>query len=267
MRFLPNIFKRRKKRNKLIVQLKKQASVLNPEEVADQILKKSPIIQYNYKKHQLYINNEKSALYHIINSTEKVEKLVDAIDLDKCNIVLDIGANTGLFTYFIKKKFPDAIVYLFEPDERLIPVVKKNIDGLNNCFIVPFAVSNTDNEEITFYVNPNSAQTNSTIKEAITTIDKKAEIITKNILTTTIDTFCLKKSISNVDVLKIDIQGGEYTALSKATAILPQTKVLLAEMSFFVEDTIDLLNFIRRYFKKYKPVNAVFMGADLKFYN
>jgi FkbM family methyltransferase len=255
-----------KKRNDLINEIAKEKNILNPEEVADQFLAKKTIINYKYKKEELYINNEASALYHLVNSTSKIEKLVDAIDLDECGTAMDIGANTGLFTYFLKKKYPSAKVFLFEPDERLFPIIERNLNGFDNCNLLPLAISDKDNDEIDFYINPNSAQTNSTIKEAVTCMEMDDVIFSKKIKTITIDTFCLQNNIQKLDAIKIDIQGAEFTALQSSPVTLQKTKILIAEICFLMPDTIPLLILLNKYYPYHKPINQIIMGADLKFF-
>jgi FkbM family methyltransferase len=250
----------------ILNELKKEPNILNPDEIVEQITDKKKMIRFLYKNNTLYYPNEPSLIYHLVNSVRKIENLVNSID-EECKIVLDIGSHVGLFSFFLKKKFPDSFIYLFEADEKLIPVIHKNLQFTKNFEILNLAVSDKDNGMATFFINPQSTQTNSTIKEAVTIFEKEENLILKNIKTVTIDSFCKMKNIDKVDVIKIDIQGGELKALEKASDTLFKTNILLAELSFFVSDTYELLTFIKKYYKKDQAINDVFMGADIKFYN
>lgn len=267
MNILKRIRNKGTRERALLKELSKEKSILNPKDVAEQFIANKPIINYVYKGHSLFINNENSALYHLVNSTSKIEKLVDSIHLSECKVALDIGGNIGLFTYFLKKKFPEAKVYIFEPDDRLFPVIENNLKGFKNCEIVSLAVSDKDNDEINFYINPKSAQTNSTIKEAVTMFEGENGIIYKKVQTITIDTFIKQKNLKEIDVIKIDIQGSEFTALENAPLALENTKVLIAEICFLMPNTIPLILLLNKYFENHVPVCPIIMGADLKFYN
>src|ERR1700754_1147899 len=112
---LSNLLKRN---NSIVDYLRKEPNLQNPKQIADQINSKEPVISFRYKEHQLYIINEEVALYHIVHTTAKMEKLADAVPKNSTGIMLDIGANVGLYSYFYKRRCPDATTFLFEPDKR-----------------------------------------------------------------------------------------------------------------------------------------------------
>lgn len=255
------------KKSNLLVQLSQNKHLINPQNIIAQIQENKKVIEYQYKNHTLYTNNESATIYHLVHSIEKIEKLVEAIDLDRCETILDVGANTGLFAYFVKNKYPESFIYIFEPDEKLWPIIHANLSKDNKYEVVKYAVTDTDNDNITFYINTQSAQTNSTIKEAVSIVVEENSIIEKQVETITLDTFCKLRNIKNVDVLKIDIQGNELQAFSKSHEVLKMTTIVLAEVTFMVDDTFEFIDLIKKYYNSYTPINGVLMGADLKFYN
>ena len=46
-------------------------------------------------------------------------------------IILDCGANMGLSILFFSKKYPNAEIIAFEPDETVLPFLEKNIISQN----------------------------------------------------------------------------------------------------------------------------------------
>lgn len=72
---------------------------------------------------------------------------------DAC--VLDVGANIGLFTIFIQERWPDAMVYSFEPAPPLFELLQKNVARYGSsvrCF--NFGLSNQEGRaSFTFYPN------------------------------------------------------------------------------------------------------------------
>lgn len=134
------------------------------------------------------------------------------------------------------------------------------------CHLLNTGVSDKNDDEIDFYINPNSAQTNSTIKEAVTSMENEENIFSRKIKTITLDAFCTKHNIKDVDVVKIDIQGGEYAALKSSPQTMKKVKILLAEICFLMPNTMPLLMLLNENYQHYKPINEIIMGADLKFY-
>ena len=88
-----------------------------------QLLKKDKKIKLDYHDECFFVNAENGTIYHLLNSIDKIIKLVDSIPIEKCTTVLDIGANCGLFSLFTKTRFPDANVYAFEPSDFLQEVL------------------------------------------------------------------------------------------------------------------------------------------------
>ena len=49
--------------------------------------------------------------------------------------------------------------------------------------------------------------------------------------TTSLDSYCRTKSINNIDILKLDVQGYELNILSGARSILNNVELIIAEVS------------------------------------
>ena len=58
--------------------------------------------------------------------------LKNGIKLDNDSCVFDIGANIGLFSMFIKEKFPNASIFSFEPYPALFEILKKNLTNIDS---------------------------------------------------------------------------------------------------------------------------------------
>ena len=259
------MFFKKKKDDYIISELKKEKNLRNINDIAKQFYENQSIIEYLYKDHKLYINNEQSALYHIVNSVKKMEQLADSVELQDCNNVLDIGANVGLYSYFLALKYPNANFYIIEADKRLTNVIEKNTKTIKNKKIFELAVSNSSDLMLDFFVSLNSAQTNSLVKENVEIFDDN--ILKMSVNNIKIDEFCKQNSINDVDVYKIDIQGGELSALESSVEILKNTKLMQIEFCFAFDDCLDTLALVNNYFHKFKIINEVYKGYDLQLYN
>jgi FkbM family methyltransferase len=127
------------------------------------------------------------------------------------DVIIDIGANTGIYTLIAKTLNPNAKVYAFEPVTRVFKKLKENVD-LNNFDALCFekAISNidgtgviydTDSEHVySVTVNKNISQQN------IKFIETKINLITLN-------SFITEHQIPKIDLMKIDVETHEAEVL------------------------------------------------------
>jgi len=145
--------------------------------------------------------------------------------------IFDVGAHIGVITAEYRRFFPKATIYSFEP----LPVAFEELctrfkdDGLVRP--IPLAVSNKAGKRM-FFVN----QDNTTIsllpaadetKYWVNPPDAIKSIATIEVPVTAIDDFCKQESVNEIEILKMDIQGGELMALEGATGKLSQGAILL----------------------------------------
>ena len=113
--------------------------------------------------------------------------------LKKKNIVLDVGGYIGLASLYFSDYFEK--VYVLEPDKKVFGALLKNIkeNGMEGK-IIPFnlALKNTNGK--------------STISMIVNTYEYEAEGIT-------LKKFMADNKIDYIDLIKMDIEGGEYEVL------------------------------------------------------
>ena len=107
------------------------------------------------------------------------------------DIVFDVGANVGAFTYSILPKKPKQ-VFCFEPSQGLFKYLKKNTDQLNvHHFNKAIGAANNDSKtfdkhECVYFAEGNTYQT------------------------TTLSIIRKEYGVDKIDFLKTDCEGGEY---------------------------------------------------------
>ena len=144
--------------------------------------------------------------------------------------IFDIGANTGKVTARYSKLFPEATIYSFEPFPESFQKLRRRFEGNSLVKPIQFAVSNKVGKK-KFYVNQDST-TNSLLPTGddagcwVDPNDMKS-VTTIDVPVTTIDNFCKQESIDEIQILKMDIQGGELMALVGASEKLGQGSILL----------------------------------------
>lgn len=128
-----------------------------------------------------------------------VQKIYDELDIDGCNVVIDAGANVGLWTKYILTRLPKQ-VYCFEPNLKALDNLRKNMSEYQNVSIVPMAIG-TENGTIKFYADENSLI--SSIYPTESNVEYEVDSIS-------FDTFLQKYGIEKVDLFKMDIEGSEF---------------------------------------------------------
>lgn len=132
----------------------------------------------------------------IIRERTSYRKLLEGIDPGFS--AFDVGANIGAFAYFCLEYGADSIVCL-EPEETNFKILCKNFEG--NEKILPYKVAAASSHgKIPFYVNDKK----NTGNHSMVAIHGRRQVM--------VDCVDFQSWISVVepDILKIDIEGGEY---------------------------------------------------------
>lgn len=143
-------------------------------------------------------------------------------------IIFDVGANIGQTAVKYRRDFPEATIYCFEPfidsflelktkfmDDPLVKpqhIAIADVIGEHNFYVNHFSATNS-----LFPIDPRSEEYVST--------QLTCNISTVIVPSVTLDSFCLERNISSIDILKMDIQGSEKIALKGADKLLSKKSV------------------------------------------
>jgi FkbM family methyltransferase len=154
-----------------------------------------------------------------------------------CKLIFDVGANRGDVTVRYRQDFPEAEIFAFEPFPESLDIFRGKHGEDKKIHAFQLALAGEEGEKI-LYVNHN-VDTNSLLPSQATGLSSDVQV--KNISelpvkTTTLDIFCRDKGIGYIDILKMDIQGGEWAALQGASALLKNGKIgLIYSEVYFIE--------------------------------
>lgn len=137
-------------------------------------------------------------------------------------VIIDVGANIGQFTTSIKYLMPDAQIYSFEPNPETFKLLKQNTSDLPEVTIYNIGLGDKS-EELKFYVNEESSEWSSFVKP---TTGKYYE---RQIEVSTGDK--ILSNVSDIDLLKIDVEGFEFMVLNGMKDTLKKVNYLLIECS------------------------------------
>jgi FkbM family methyltransferase len=143
--------------------------------------------------------------------------------LGTVNSIVDVGANSGMFTIAARQFFPEAGIHCYEPNPYLAETLSFNAKQLN---AVPYmeAVMKED-----CHVNLNFTES-----DLATTASKNEEgNVTGSSLATVI------KRIGEIDILKLDCEGAEWGILEDRKSF-QQIRSLTMEYHLSVEKGMDI---------------------------
>ena len=151
-------------------------------------------------------------------------------------VILDIGAHRGETAEKYRTRFPEAVIYCFEPSPDSAEALKKKFCDDPQTTVISSAVADRPGQR-TLHINEID-QTNSLLHEATSSrryLPKQA--FTKAMIqteVTSVDEFIRTFPLERIDILKMDIQGGELMALKGAAETLSekQIPVIYAEIMF-----------------------------------
>lgn len=156
------------------------------------------------------------------------------------DIILDIGANTGLYSIVSSIASQETIIYAFEPNPINLVRLNRNIElnSISNISIIPFAVGNS-NQEISFTVpEDDSLSDTSSAVESFSKSTYRGELKWKNIKVSQvrIDDFIKSHNIAKINMLKIDVEGYEIEVLKGSMQSILRWKPVILIESFLNDD-------------------------------
>ena len=140
-----------------------------------------------------------------------------SLDIDKNDVIVDIGANIGEFSLGINKLLKTENIISIEPDPTEFAVLQRNLNDFKKIKIYNYALSKK-NSEMTFYLNNNSGDSS---------LDNKSEnkIIVK---TKTLDH--LLKDEKSIGLMKLEAEGHEPEVLEGSEETLKKTKYITVDV-------------------------------------
>ncbi|MFK7840889.1 MAG: FkbM family methyltransferase [Sphingorhabdus sp.] len=201
------------------------------------------------------VPNDRAQAYHIVESTKKLERIVNSIPANARRIV-DLGGNVGLFSMMAARKCPDAVIECYEADPVVAEFARFNLVPYPNVKVIPKAVM-CQAGSITFYRSSLSNQIGSTNREAVELFGKPAvevEVPAVNVH---------EALAGDIDFLKVDIQGVEWSVFKDFD--FSNVGVATFELSYMDPGVIELGTKLLAEFGSYKVLSAVHAGSDVVF--
>lgn len=127
-------------------------------------------------------------------------------------LIIDVGAHFGYFIYLAYGELSGSTIYAFEPDPANLTWLKRNtsmLDTSNTIHIVEKAVSDK-NGKVKFMSSDPEKHNN---LWAGISLDSKSTSYDIDVDSITLDSYCKLKNINEVNLVIMDIEGGEGPAV------------------------------------------------------
>jgi len=158
-------------------------------------------------------------------------------DLDNLNVVLDIGANVGLFSLYMLKKHNCKRIYAIEPTKKAFVQLSDSLNDEPNASIHKVAIYDytgkskikTDEQNSTisgFHNEEIHPYSNNIMNEEEVDVIKLCDFLNNH-------------NINHVDLIKIDIEGAEYAVIDSLSDldILKSDRYLIEYHSSEIKNT------------------------------
>jgi FkbM family methyltransferase len=153
---------------------------------------------------------------HIIKKLKKVNGK---------NVVFDIGANVGDWSKFLVNEYESTpyTLYMFEPSRKTFELLTENITANEKHFFHNIGFGDKKDTLEIFYEYETQGSASILMKGASHSETVEIE---------TLDDFCDAHNISEIDILKMDVQGYEYNILQGAKRLLSEGKIANIQFEF-----------------------------------
>ena len=160
-------------------------------------------------------------------------------------VALDVGANVGNYSRFIKRLNPDIDIFAFEPHPATYQRLIKNVDGLG-IRTYNVGVGSTEGLlKLYDYPDEDGSSHASLYKDVIEQIHK-GQAVEHEVKIISLDVFAAEHNIDRVSLLKVDTEGHELEVLKGFENFIKTGKVDLIHFEF------NEMNIVSRvYFKDF----------------
>lgn len=161
----------------------------------------------------------------------------------KSEVIIDIGANTGIYSLVAKTLNSSSEIYAFEPSRNTYSKLKKNVSFNNfniNCFDV--ALSNSTGKS-TFYDSFDPNQTSASMSDKMHKLWDNYKVNSYEVQTIKGKDFINQNNIKKIDLVKIDVEMFEPQVIEGFEDVLFETKpyIFIEVLSNEVAEKLNIL--------------------------
>ena len=185
---------------------------------------------------------------------------------EKSKVFFDVGSNIGYYAIMAGKTNPDLKTYAFDPSPGPYAYLEDNvkINKLKNVFPFQTALSN-ENGEFSFQVAFNSKYQYLKCNSLgggghLTGLREDSSPVFVTVKAQTLDDFVNEHKISNLDLVKLDVEEAEHLVLEGGSDTLKKMRPIVVCEVF----STDMLHKIQNHWKGSDYLSYIFIDKKLK---
>ncbi|MGA0556980.1 FkbM family methyltransferase [Larkinella sp. VNQ87] len=164
--------------------------------------------------------------------------------------VFDVGANVGSYARMVLKTFGQrATVHCFEPARNTFQTLTQSVTA-SNVQKHPFGLSSKTGQ-LSLYADADQSGMTSVYSRDLEHLNISFESVEVASFSTA-DEFCREQGINHIDLLKIDVEGHEFSVLEGAAQLLRDQRIRFIQFEFGGTN-IDSRTFFRDFWKILHP--------------
>ena len=161
------------------------------------------------------------------------------------SVVIDGGANIGLFSLVASHLAPKGKVYAFEPAKVTSAALKRNTKDCHNVEVLELALG--DRRRRAEMIVHEGCLSGSTISDSVMALigAEKGDLVPEEVSITTIDDFVAERRLEKLDFIKVDAEGYEKQILLGARETIRRLRPILAVSAYhFPNDKTDIATLV-----------------------
>lgn len=190
--------------------------------ILDELLNLEKIRVLEIAQTKIYLRTNTPDLQVAVSSL--VDGEYEQIRCKDPQFIVDAGANIGTSAVHFAKKYPEASIIAIEPEEGNYEMLLKNTQGYPNVTAIKAAIWGSDDKRT--IQNRNTGHWGYTISET----ENQVESTGQEIDCLTINSLMKKHEKEFIDILKMDIEGGEKDVLEKSSEWIDAVNVITVEL-------------------------------------
>lgn len=168
-----------------------------------------------------------------VKNVKSFDQTIKKIYPQKKINIIDIGANVGQTIRRFKKLFINSTIYSIEPSIKAYEYLNKNFSHKKNVNLYNCAIGDKIENKILFDYQNHVLSSFHPINKK----NKKNNRFKKNLVKVlTLDEFCKRNKLENINILKIDTQGNEVEVLEGGKNSLKKGFFELIEIEIIMGD-------------------------------
>ncbi len=192
--------------------------------ILDELFKREIVRMIGIGGTNIYVRTNTSDLDVAIRSL--FYKEYENISCSDPKVIIDAGANIGTSAIFFAKKYPKARVLAVEPEERNFDMLLKNTKNYKNIIAIKAAIWGVVDKRI--IQSRFTGHWGYTVSDSDT--HNRTESTGKEVDCVTVGSLMEKYSIDKIDLLKMDIEGGEKNVLENSSDWIDSVDIMTVEL-------------------------------------